>query len=272
LNVARTWPIGSRSFFMTRPPRARQLSTTIRALHVAGGDAMLAAMDAMDTLLDATAICRDFPTPAGTVRVLHEVSLSVSRGRLTILRGPSGSGKTTLLNILGALDTPTSGRILLDGAEISSAPEGERDRTRRRSMGFVFQSVALIGSMSAFENVDFGLRVAGADSRTRSQRAEECLAQVGLRSRMHHRPHELSGGEQQRVAIARAIAHQPRVVFADEPTAELDTHLGLAVMKLFRELLDQSGITIVMTTHDPGMMDLADRVFTLEDGRIVDER
>ena len=226
----------------------------------------------MDAILEGVGLCRDFPTAAGTVRVLRDVGLRVPRSRLTVLRGPSGSGKTTLINLLGALDRPTSGRVLLDGAEISSASEAERDRTRRRSMGFVFQSLALIASMSALENVDFALRVAGYDARRRMKRAEECLAEVGLRSRMRHRPYELSGGEQQRVAIARAIAHHPRVVFADEPTAELDTHVGLQVMKLFRGLVESGSITVLMTTHDPGMMDLADTVFTMEDGRIVDER
>jgi putative ABC transport system ATP-binding protein len=224
----------------------------------------------MEAILEGVGLCRDFATAAGTVRVLRDVGLSVPRARLTILRGPSGSGKTTLLNILGALDRPTAGRVLLDGEEISGASEAVRDAVRRRSMGFVFQSVALIASMSAFENVDFALRVAGFDPGRRSRRAEECLTEVGLRSRMHHRPHELSGGEQQRVAIARAIAHAPRVVFADEPTAELDTHMGLQVMRLFRGLVESTGVTIVMTTHDPGMMELADAVFTLEDGGIVD--
>ena len=222
-----------------------------------------------DVILDADGVCRDFPTPAGTVHVLRDVTLQVARTRLTVLRGPSGSGKTTLLNLLGALDTPTSGRITLDGKEISAASDAERDRTRRRSMGFVFQSIALIASMSAFENVEFALRVAGFDPRSRAGRAEECLTQVGLHARRHHRPNELSGGEQQRVAIARAIAHRPQVVFADEPTAELDTHMGLQIMRLFRELVQEAGVTIVMTTHDSGMMDLADAVFSLEDGRIV---
>ncbi len=222
-----------------------------------------------DIILDVDGISRDFTTPAGTVHVLREVTLQVPRARLTVLRGPSGSGKTTLLNLLGALDTPTAGRVVLDGVEISAASAARRDRTRRQSMGFVFQSLALIASMTAFENVEFALRVAGFDPRTRMRRAEECLAQVGLRARMHHRPHELSGGEQQRVAVARAIAHRPKVLFADEPTAELDTHMGLQVMRLFRELVQASGITIVMTTHDTGMMDLADAVFALEDGRIA---
>jgi putative ABC transport system ATP-binding protein len=223
----------------------------------------------MDHILEAEGLCRNFTTPAGTVRVLRDVTLRVPRARLTMLRGPSGSGKTTLLNLLGALDTPTSGRITLDGEEISAASDAKRDRIRRRSLGFVFQSLALIASMSAFENVDFALRVAGFDARRRAGRAEECLTRVGLRARMHHRPPELSGGEQQRVAIARAIAHGPRVVLADEPTAELDTHMGLQIVKLFRDLIQGAGITIVMTTHDPGMMDLADAVFALEDGGIV---
>jgi len=222
--------------------------------------------------MEGVGLCRDFSSAAGTVRVLQGVDLSIPRSRLTVLRGPSGSGKTTLLNILGCLDRPTAGTVLLDGESVSAASEAERDRTRRGSMGFVFQSVALIASMSAFENVDFALRVARYDARSRAQRAEECLAAVGLRSRMHHRPHELSGGEQQRVAVARAIAHDPRVVFADEPTAELDTHMGLQIMKLFRDLVETHGLTILMTTHDPGMMDLADRVFVMEDGRVIDER
>jgi putative ABC transport system ATP-binding protein len=222
-----------------------------------------------EPILEAREVSRDFAAAGGAVHALRGVSLQVPRGKLTILRGPSGSGKTTLVNILGALDAPSSGSVLLEGREMSAASERERDATRRRAMGFVFQSLALVSTMSAFENVDFGLRVAGYARADRGARAEECLAQVGLRPRMHHRPAELSGGEQQRVAIARAIAHRPRVVFADEPTAELDTHMGLQVMRLLRSLIDGAGITVVMTTHDPGMMDLADVVFTLEDGEIV---
>ncbi len=246
----------------------------------------------MEAILEARAVSRDFVGAAarsagaftgrsadsadgqdgGIVHALRGVSMTVPRRHLTILRGPSGSGKTTLINILGALDVPTSGSVLLEGVDISAATEGERGRTRRRSLGFVFQSLALVSTMSAFENVEFALRVAGTDTPGRVRRAEDCLARVGLRARMHHRPAELSGGEQQRVAIARAIAHRPRVVFADEPTAELDTHMGLQVMKLFRSLIESEGLTIVMTTHDQGMMELADKVFTLEDGEIVDER
>ena len=157
-------------------------------------------------------------------------------------------------------------------AQISALGEAARDELRRTAMGFVFQGLALVAVMSAYENVEFALRVAGVPGRERRRRAEECLGLVGLRRRMDHRPHELSGGEQQRVAVARALAHRPRVIYADEPTAELDTHTGLAVVKLFRDLVAQSGVTVVMTTHDPQMMELADRMYTLEDGRIVDER
>ena len=149
--------------------------------------------------------------------------------------------------------------------------EAQRDNLRLKNVGFVFQSVALISLLSAYENVEFAMRLAGVERKLWQKRAEECLSLVGLKSRMRHRPAELSGGEQQRVAIARAIAHRPKVIFADEPTAELDTHMGLQVMKLFRELIVSEGITIVMTTHDPNMMDLADHVYELGDGAIIDE-
>ncbi len=138
-------------------------------------------------------------------------------------------------------------------------------------MAFVFQSVALIASMTAYENVEFGLRLAGVPANEREQRAKEALTRVGLEKRMYHRPGEMSGGEQQRVAIARAIAHRPKIVFADEPTAELDTVTSLHVVKLFKELVAEKGMTIIMTTHDPSMMDIADKVYTLEDGEIVGE-
>jgi len=147
--------------------------------------------------------------------------------------------------------------------------EHRRDMIRRKDMGYVFQSVALVSMMTAFENVEFILRISGYPKSERRKRAEHCLNIVGLTPRMHHLPQELSGGEQQRVAIARAIAHKPRVVFADEPTAELDTNTGLQVVKIFKELVEQEGATIVMTTHDPGLMDVANKVYELEDGEIV---
>ena len=221
-------------------------------------------------VLAASDLTRSFRVGSATVYALQQVSVRVPRARLTILQGPSGSGKTTLINILGALDYPSSGRVEFEDRNIVTLNEGERDELRRRRMGFVFQSVALIGVMSAFENVDFALRVAGYDDARRQARAEECLSLVGLRARMHHRPGELSGGEQQRVAIARAIAHEPALLFADEPTAELDTHTGLQVIGLVRRLVRQQGVTVVMSSHDPYIIELADHVVQLEDGCVVE--
>jgi len=186
-----------------------------------------------------------------------------------MLRGRSGSGKTTLLNILGALDRPTEGQVFFDGEDITGMSDNARDEFRRLQTGFVFQSIALISTMTAYENVEFCLRVAGIPHPERVRRAEECLDLVGLDRRMNHRTQELSGGEQQRVAIARAIAHQPSVVFADEPTAELDTNTGLQVVLLFKKIIAEQGVTVVMTTHDPNMMEVGDNVIMLEDGMVV---
>ena len=224
-----------------------------------------------NTILRAEKIVREFKVGSSeTVRALNGVDVEVEKGTLTILRGRSGSGKTTLINILGALDKPTSGSVMFGGEDITQLSEQKRDDIRRYKMAFVFQSVALIAGMTAYENVEFGLRLAKFSPQERAERAKEALEQVGLTKRMYHRPSEMSGGEQQRVAIARAIAHRPQIVFADEPTAELDTATGLHVVKLFKELVSRQQMTIVMTTHDPSMIDIADKVYTLEDGEIVE--
>ncbi len=223
-------------------------------------------------ILRTEELCRNFTMGREVVRAVDHVSIAILERRLTILRGRSGSGKTTLMNLIGTLDRPDEGLIYFGDSEISNASESERDEIRRGNMGFVFQSIALISLMSAYENVDFRMRVAGFNQREIQPRVEECLTIVGLGKRMHHRPHELSGGEQQRVAIARAIAHRPKIIFADEPTAELDTHTGLQVVKLFRKLVEEENLTVLMTTHDPSMMEVADHVFTMEDGKIVDEQ
>lgn len=205
-----------------------------------------------------------------TVHALKGINLSIQPNRLSVLRGRSGSGKTTLINILGALDRPTSGEVLFLDKGITKLSDKERDSLRRVDMAFVFQSVALISTMTAFENVEFALRLTKLPYKERIERARQSLIQVGLEKRMDHRPGEMSGGEQQRVAIARAISHSPKIIFADEPTAELDSPTAMAVMKLFRDLVRQNDLTIVMTTHDTAMMDLADIVYTLEDGVISD--
>ena len=223
-----------------------------------------------DEILRTEHLCRTFTSPAGEVQALRDLSISVRAGGLTILNGKSGSGKTTLINLLGALDRPTSGKVFFEGQELSALSERARDKIRRTRIGIVFQSVALMSSMTAFENVEFGLRVAGCPAAGRKERALECLELVGLSKRATHLPQELSGGEQQRVAIARAIAHRPAAIFADEPTAQLDSTMGLQVIAVFKKLIETQGATIVMTTHDPDLMQIADQVYTLRDGVLAD--
>lgn len=215
---------------------------------------------------------RTFITGKEIVQAIKNVNVEVQPNTLTILRGRSGSGKTTLINMLGALDSVSSGRIIFKDQELTGLSPKKLDLVRRKNMGFIFQSFALITLMSAYENVEFSLRIAGYNVKDAKTRAEECLDLVGLGKRMHHRPQEMSGGEQQRVAIARAMAHRPSIIFADEPTAELDTHNAIHIMKLFRDLVKNEGITIVMTTHDPNMMELGDYVVTLQDGEVIDKK
>lgn len=212
---------------------------------------------------------RDFPIAGREpVKVLKQVSVEIPEKSLTILRGPSGSGKTTLMNIIGALDTPTAGKVFFDGQEISAMSDTGREKLRRKNVGFVFQSVSLIPMMTVYENVEFSLRLSDY-SGDRKARVHQCLKMVGLQNRADHMPQELSGGEQQRVAIARAIAHRPRVVFADEPTAELDSQTAITVVNIFKKLVAEEGVTIVMTTHDVGLMDAGDTVYTIEDGCVA---
>ncbi len=200
---------------------------------------------------------------------LKGIDLEIPEGQLTILKGRSGSGKTTLLNILSALDYPTEGEVMFRDKDLAKLSDRQRDRIRREQFGFIFQSVALVPMLTAYENVEFSLRLAKYTENW-NKRAQECLRLVGLGSRLNHMPQEMSGGEQQRVAIARAIAHKPKIIFADEPTAELDTNTGLQVMKIFKELIESEGLTIVMTTHDTELMKLGDRVYQLEEGELVE--
>lgn len=217
-------------------------------------------------IVEATKVCRSFPVADGVFHALTDIDIQIPEGQLVILRGRSGSGKTTLLNLIGTLDVPTSGIMKITGRDVAALSEHAREEIRRREMGFVFQSVSLIPTMNAFQNVEFSMRLAGIRI-GREKRAEECLKLVGLGSRMSHMPAEMSGGEQQRVAIARALAHKPGIILADEPTAELDSAMAAEVVRLFQKLTREEGITIVMTTHDVGLMDAGDMVIALEGGR-----
>lgn len=205
---------------------------------------------------------------SGVFRALDDVNVEIERAKLTIIKGRSGSGKTTLLNMLSYLDKPTSGIVTMGETELGKLSDEEMEDFRREHMGFVFQSVALFPIMSAYENVDFALRLAEYE-RDRDLRIKEVMTLVGIEERMMHAPDEMSGGEQQRVAIARAIAPHPDVLFADEPTGALDTATGIKVVKLFKKLIEAEGISIVMTTHDPGLMEMGDVIYEMSDGRLV---
>jgi putative ABC transport system ATP-binding protein len=215
-------------------------------------------------------LCRTFRTGTSEVHAVSDLTMSVPRGAFVALRGRSGSGKTTLLNLIGALDRPTSGDVFLDGRNLWGLSERQRTEVRRLAVGFVFQSFALLPALSTRENVELPLRLARESAQARTRRASECLDMVGLANRQHHRPHELSGGQQQRAAIARALANRPELVLADEPTGELDSRTGRTVLALFRRIVDEQGVTVILATHDPVVDEYASVVHLLQDGRIQD--
>jgi len=204
------------------------------------------------------------------VRALDGVDLDIDAHTFTVVMGPSGSGKSTLLYLLGGLDHVTSGEIAVDGQRLDQMDENTLALFRRRKMGFVFQSFNLISSMSALENVSFPMQFSGASTKRRNEQARTLLDQVGLANRADHRPTELSGGQQQRVAIARALVNDPSLILADEPTGNLDTSSGAAVMQLLSDL-HKSGRTVLVVTHDPRMTRFATHKIFLLDGRIVNE-
>jgi ABC-type lipoprotein export system ATPase subunit len=206
------------------------------------------------------------------LQALKNVNLELHPGKVVALRGRSGSGKTTLLNCIAGLDQPTSGHVWFQDRDITQFSERELVKLRRNKVGFVFQSHALLMTYSARENVDLLLRLSGMGRRDRRQRVREVLNVVGLEKWIDHRPFELSGGQQQRVAIARAIAARPPLILADEPTGELDTTTGRHILELFREIANYEGTTILIATHDLAVDALADEVYQLEDGRLVEEK
>ncbi|MFJ8080136.1 ABC transporter ATP-binding protein [Streptomyces sp. NPDC096205] len=221
-----------------------------------------------ETMVRVTDVHKTYGTGAAAVHALRGVSFELRPGELVALKGRSGSGKTTLLNIVGGLDAPDRGRIVVDGHELSGLGEQGLLELRRDRIGFVFQSFGLIPILTAAENVGVPLRLRRAEVREREERVELLLALVGLGDHAAQRPGELSGGQQQRVAIARALANSPALLIADEPTAQLDVETGHAVMELLRAVVRSESVTALVATHDTTLLDLADRVLELRDGEI----
>jgi putative ABC transport system ATP-binding protein len=230
----------------------------------------------MDEIVNVEAVSRRFPLDGALsshlassyVSALSKASLRVTAGEFLAISGPSGSGKTTLLNLIGCIDQPTSGRILVDGVDTSALKPGGMATLRREKIGFVFQTFNLIPVFTAAENVEYPLLIQGVDSRTRRRRVAEALESVGLTARAHHRPDLLSGGERQRVAVARAIVHCPALVLADEPTANLDTHNATQLIDLMRGLNRHLRLTFIFSTHDARLLEHTERIVRLCDGEV----
>lgn len=226
----------------------------------------------MTEIIKTEGLTRDYATRGTTVRAVNNVSLAIPEGQFTAIIGRSGAGKTTLLNLIAGLDEPTAGKVWIEGEDTFALSESRRIALRRDKIGFIFQNFGLLPLLSAEENVGIPLRMIKANTQERQQRVSEALEWVGLAKRAHHRPYELSGGEQQRVAIARALAARPRILLADEPTGQLDSQTGKRILGIMRDLSEQLGITLVIVTHDEAVMRAAEVVHELHDGVLVEEQ
>ncbi|MCC6319775.1 MAG: ABC transporter ATP-binding protein [Gemmatimonadaceae bacterium] len=231
---------------------------------------MTSSSPSADALIRMDGIKKIFYTDEVETHALAEIHMEIRPGEYVAISGPSGCGKTTLLSILGLLDTPTDGQYILSGENVSNLSAADRARIRNRQIGFIFQAFNLIGDLTVYENVELPLTYRGMATNERRKRVQEALERVGMSHRMKHYPSQLSGGQQQRVAVARAVAGDPAILLADEPTGNLDSTNGEAVMELLREL-HRGGATICMVTHDPRYARHADRSIHLFDGRVVDE-
>jgi putative ABC transport system ATP-binding protein len=214
---------------------------------------------------------RTYQLGENEVHALKGINMELQKGEFVAFIGPSGSGKTTLLNLIGVLDKPNKGKIFINDLDLHNLKEKELTKLRRGTIGFIFQFYNLIPVLSAFENVELPMLIAGIPGKARNERAKDLLTLVGLAQRMNHRPDELSGGEQQRVAIARALANKPLKVLADEPTGDLDSKTGKEIIQVLRDLSSHEGATVIVVTHDPSIAALASRVFEMRDGLLVKE-
>lgn len=224
-------------------------------------------MEKVKEIIRLEDICRIYRVGSQEVRALDGVSLSIYKNEYVAIMGPSGSGKSTLMNILGCLDSPDSGRYILNGTDVSEMDDGEMADVRNREIGFVFQSFNLLPRYNALENVALPMVYAGVPAGERREKAAQALRSVGLEDRMDHRPNELSGGQRQRVALARALINSPSIILADEPTGNLDTHTSVEIMRLFDEIY-RNGNTVIVVTHEEDIAAYAHRVIRLRDGRV----
>ena len=222
------------------------------------------------TILEAKSLSRSYQVGSTDVKALSDISLVVRKGNFYAIVGRSGSGKSTLLNILSGLDAPDSGQVLFEDRDMATMNEKELTLLRRHKIGFVFQSFGLLPLLSAFENIELPMRIAGISREERHGRTKEVLEMVGLLNRSHHRPYELSGGEQQRVSIARAIVNRPLLILADEPTGELDSSNAKAIFSLFRDMVNDREISVIAVTHDHALITMADEVKEISDGYLLD--
>lgn len=228
-------------------------------------------MEKADALVSVERLTRTFPLDHSTVTALDRLDLTVAAGEFLAISGPSGSGKSTLLNLIGCIDKPTSGRIIIDGVDTSRLTPSETSRLRRVKLAFVFQTFNLIPVFTAAENVEYPLLIQGFSSTERRRRVEEALENVGLSARAKQRPDLLSGGERQRVAVARAIVHRPSLILADEPTANLDTRNATQLIELMHNLNRSLGLTFLFSTHDQRLLEQTPRIVRLTDGRIISD-
>lgn len=222
-------------------------------------------------MIKITNMCKTYRMGDNVVNALNNVSIAIGKHEFVAIIGPSGSGKSTLMNMLGCLDTPTSGTYILDGKEVSKLSDDQLAEIRNKKIGFIFQGFNLIQKLNALENVELPLVYQGVGSKERHARSIKALETVGLGDRIHHKPNELSGGQQQRVAIARALVNDPPMILADEPTGNLDSKSGMEVMNTMKELHKQ-GNTIILITHDINIAAMAERVVRIQDGEIIEDR
>lgn len=207
-----------------------------------------------------------------SVDALKDINISISKGDFLVIAGPSGSGKTTLLNLLGSLDTPTKGKVLFDNQDLATKSKKELSQIRLKKMGFIFQAFNLIPVLTAFENIEFPLMLLGLNEKLRKEKSFEIMEYLGIDELAHKRPNQMSGGQQQRVAVARAIVNEPLVVFADEPTANLDSKAGENLLNLMKKMNNEKNITFIFSSHDSHVIDRAKRLVKIEDGEIIDDK